>query len=131
MPKKMTLTTLVTGLRATEREAAISAAIQPEVCTAIILEGIASGAGTLDAWAAHDTVRLHRIAPGCMCCIGNLTLRVTLNRILRKPPQRLFIGLASTAHLMQLRAFLANTPYDKLLTLTDTMLAPPLVDVRH
>jgi G3E family GTPase len=117
----MTLATLVTGMRAMEREAAIAAALDPAVRTAVILEGMASGASTFDAWVAHDTVQIHRIAPGCMCCVGNLTLRVTLNRILRKPPQRLFISLATASHLAQLRTFLANAPYDTLLTLTEVM----------
>jgi hypothetical protein len=117
----MSLTTLVTGGSAAVREAAIAAAINPAVSTATILEGIACGSSALDALQTHDTLQVHRIAPGCMCCIGNLTLRVTLNRLLRKPPQRLFISLATTTHLAQLRTFLTNTPYDRLLTLTETM----------
>lgn len=115
----MTLTTLVTGMRAIERETAISAALDPDVRTAVILEGIASGSSAIDTLAARDTLQIHRIAPGCMCCVGNLTLRVTLNRILRNPPQRLFISLATATHLTQLRGFLTDAPYDALLTLTE------------
>lgn len=45
-------------------------------------------------------------------------MRVTLNRLLRRPPARLFIGLANAEHLEDLRAFLRHPPYDTLLTLT-------------
>ncbi|MBV8665973.1 MAG: GTPase [Burkholderiaceae bacterium] len=116
-----TLLTLVTGGTGSAREAAIAAALTPATSTAtsaaIIAEGIASGTGPLDT---H--LRLHRIAPGCMCCIGNLTLRVTLNRILRNPPQRIFISLATDTHLPQLQKFLASAPYDGLLSLTDPII---------
>jgi hypothetical protein len=117
----MTLTTLVIGGRAAARETAIAAAVDPAVVTALILEGIATGSSQLETLAALDTVRIVRIAPGCMCCVGNLTLRVTLNRILRHPPQQLFISLATSTHLTQILTFLTGAPYDALLTLTDTI----------
>jgi G3E family GTPase len=101
------------------REAAIADALDPAVSSAVILEGIASGASPLDA---HPSLAapgaLQRIAPGCMCCVGNLTLRVTLNRMLRNPPQRVFIGLATSTHLPQIMAFLSAPPYDQHLQLT-------------
>jgi len=40
-----------------------------------------------------------------------------LNRLLRQRPRRLFIGLASSEHLDQLRSWLAAPPYDQLLAL--------------
>lgn len=64
-----------------------------------------------------------RIAPGCLCCDGNLVLRVTLNRLLRQRPGRLFIGVASSEHLDQLRSWLAAPPYDQLLALSPTVQA--------
>ena len=113
----MTLTTLVSGSRGTAREAAIAAALTTEadLSTAIILEGLPDGQPAL---AASPTLFIARIAPGCPCCIGNLTMRVTLNRILRRPPARLYISLAPNAHLEKLRDFLTQEPYDKLLTLS-------------
>jgi len=114
----MTPTTLVIGGRAPMREAAIAAALDPAVPTAAILEGMASGASDLEA-GAMNALQIVRIAPGCMCCIGNLTLRVTLNRLLRKPPSRLFIAVADSTHLNQVRNFLTQEPYDAFLTLTD------------
>ena len=83
---------------------------------AVILEGLAPGNSPLDTMAAQ--LHLARIAPGCLCCSGNLVLRVTLNRLLRQRPGRLFIGVARGEHLDQLRSWLRSEPYDQLLTLT-------------
>ncbi|WP_426194299.1 GTPase [Massilia sp. DWR3-1-1] len=105
------LTTLVTGASAAAREQAIAAAAPPGA--AILLEGMPSGHTILP-----DHLGAVRIAPGCLCCSGNLVLRVTLNRIMRRRPARLFIGLASTEHLDQLRSWLLAPPYDQLLALT-------------
>lgn len=116
-------TTLVTGARAATREAAIAALLAPAAparaappgSCAVLLEGLPDGRGLI---TPSDTLFVHRIAPGCLCCTGNLVLRVTLNRVLRHRPARLFIGLASTEHLDQLRSWLQHPPYDQLLELT-------------
>jgi hypothetical protein len=110
--------TLVTGASPAAREAAIGAALAAAptpALAAILLEGLPSGATLL---TPSDKLRIDRIAPGCLCCTGNLVLRVTLNRILRLHPDRLFIGVASTDHLDQLRSWLTSAPYDQLLELT-------------
>jgi len=116
-------TTLVTGASAAAREAAIAARLAtllPELSAAaegrvaVILEGLASGSSPIPAL---PPVRLVRLAPGCMCCAGNLVLRVTLNRLLRQGPERLFIGVANSEHLDQLRSWLQQAPYDQLLAL--------------
>jgi G3E family GTPase len=113
------LTTLVTGVHARAREAAIAAYLaehhSPSL-PAVILEGLAPGASPLDAMEGE--LKLARIAPGCLCCAGNLVLRVTLNRLLRQRPERLFIGVARSEHLDQLRSWLQSEPYDQLLRLT-------------
>ena len=116
-----TMATLVVGGSYAAREAAIAAALQPGERSAVILEGLPDGkaASPLESTLAADDIR--RIAPGCLCCAGNLTMRVTLNRVLRHPPQRLFIGLADATHLAQIRAFLAAPAYQSLLTLTDDL----------
>lgn len=106
--------TLVAGASPVARERAIGAGLDPAIPTAVILEGIPSGNPIL---APSPTLQLHRLAPGCLCCTGNLVLRVTLNRVLRTPVQRLYIGLANAAHLDQLRSWLMTTPYDQLLEL--------------
>jgi hypothetical protein len=114
------ITTLVTGARARDRDTAIAALLPPDPAdTAIIAEGLADPASIL-----ADHPRLMRIAPGCLCCAGNLVLRVTLNRLLRRPPAQLFISLADATHVGQLRALLSAPPYDTLLSLCDDVAAP-------
>jgi hypothetical protein len=112
-------TVLVTGPSATAREAAIFHALQHATPrddgAAVILEGLPDGNGQLEA---SDNLLISRIAPGCLCCAGNLVMRVTLNRLLRQRPARLFIGVAGTAHLDQLRSWLSSPPYDQLLALS-------------
>jgi hypothetical protein len=119
----MTLTTLVIGARASVREAAIASTLDTSVTTALILEGLPDGSGSLDVLAELPDIKLIRIAPGCLCCTGNLIMRVTLNRILRRPPERLYISLATATHLDQIRQFLTQKPYDALLTLGDDLYA--------
>ena len=120
-----TVLTLVTGASARAREAAIAASLSDlhdlhEGATqAIILEGLASGTSPLDDLPAGSSVA--RIAPGCLCCTGNLVLRVTLNRLLRRRPSRIFIGVADSEHLDQLRSWLHSAPYDQLLRLTSDL----------
>ncbi|MGI4719142.1 MAG: GTPase [Janthinobacterium lividum] len=117
-------TFLVTGASAAAREAAIAArlaaapATSPGRFSAVILEGLAAGSSPIPE---DSSVRLVRLAVGCPCCAGNLVLRVTLNRLLRQGPERLFIGLASSEHLDQLRSWLQNAPYDQLLALEPTV----------
>ena len=124
-PRKAALT-LVTGATPAAREQAIAglAAAPASGLTAILLEGLAVGrALPLPFDVPSEQLQLHRIAAGCLCCTGNLVLRVTLNRILRLQPERLFIGLATTDHLDQLRSWLQQAPYDQLLELTPDVCA--------
>ena len=119
--------TLVTGATPADREAAVAALLtttaDPYTSSsasssfiAVLLEGIPAGHGVLAD--SSDAVLIQRIAPGCLCCTGNLVLRVTLNRLLRRRPERLLIGVATTEHLDQLRSWLQHPPYDQLLELT-------------
>ncbi|MGJ7915614.1 GTPase [Massilia sp. LXY-6] len=120
-------TTLVTGPSAEARERAIHAQLQlsdlhqTSARAAIILEGLAPGNSPLDTLPEH--LLFARIAPGCLCCTGNLVLRVTLNRMLRQRPDRLFIGVARSEHLDQLRSWLQAEPYDQLLRLTANLIS--------
>lgn len=122
-------TWLVTGSRATEREAAIAARLETGVSCVAILEGLADGGSALafdpaDAPIPHDPApQVLRIAPGCLHCSGNLILRVTLNRVLRHPPARLYISLASAEHLELLRSWLSEAPYGELLDLQSDIAA--------
>ena len=117
------ITSLVTGPSAGARERLIAAQLAAHAssapaapaCVAVLLEGLPDGLGLI---APSTAVLIARIAPGCLCCTGNLVLRVTLNRLLRQRPGRLYIALALAAHLDQLRSWLLQPPYDQLLELT-------------
>ena len=114
------ITTLVTGATASAREQRIAAQLDVEAprahaWVAVLLEGLPDGTSII---SPSSSVLIERIAPGCLCCTGNLVLRVTLNRLLRRRPERLYLGLAATAHLDQLRSWLQQPPYDQLLELT-------------
>ncbi|KAB8060568.1 GTPase [Janthinobacterium sp. FT14W] len=121
--RRPTPLTLVSGGSAAGREAAIARALPPDQPAAVILEGLADGNGILADLAEQVSpspsfpLQLLRIAPGCLCCSGNLVLRVTLNRLLRHPPALLFISLADASHIEQLRTWLTASPYDALLAL--------------
>ena len=113
-------TSLVIGPTAGARERLIAAQLAPDLpgapaCVAVLLEGLPDGTNII---FPSPSVLIERIAPGCLCCTGNLVLRVTLNRLLRRRPERLYIALAVTAHLDQLRSWLLQPPYDQLLELT-------------
>ena len=129
-------TWLVTGARAGAREAAIAARLARdpglggvELPTVIILEGLSDGGSALAFDPADGPVgvapvpKVLRIAPGCLHCSGNLVLRVTLNRVLRHPPARLYISLATAEHLELLRAWLSEPPYGDLLDLQSDIAA--------
>jgi len=124
------ITSLVTGPTASARERwiaaqlaaqpapaapAVPAALAAPERVAVLLEGLPDGLGLIAPSAA---VLIARIAPGCLCCTGNLVLRVTLNRLLRQRPGRLYIALALADHVDQLRSWLLQPPYDQLLELT-------------
>lgn len=115
----MTRITLVTGRQASIREAALAQLIDEHRKTALILEGLPTG--TASFFEDRSNLMQVRIAPGCLCCTGNLVLRVTLNRLLRQVPDDIFISLANDTHLEQLRQFLSSPPYDKLLHLEPTL----------
>lgn len=126
---ELPLVTLVTGASAASRESALAAILAPSraqpMRIALILEGLPDGsqrtAMLLDPAQNPAILQAARIAPGCFCCIGNMTMRVTLNRMLRQRPARLYISLATVSHLDAIRALMTQAPYDSWLTLTDDM----------
>lgn len=121
MPPALALTLLAGGSYA-QREQAIaklceadaasasaSPSATPSSCIAVILEGLPAGDLILQS---SNRLLVHRIAPGCFCCIGNLTMKVTLNRLLRQPLTHLYLAIASSAHLDNIQLTLAQPPYD-------------------
>lgn len=115
----MSFVTLVTGPSGKARECAIASRLDPHVFSVVILEGFPSGNSILENQSSHPNLKILRIAAGCMCCTGNLVLRVTLNRVLRESPQQIFLSLTDAEHGDALRSFLTAAPYDTLLTLTE------------
>ena len=115
----MIKTRLIYGLTSIERENKIAAMLTPNSMNAVIIEGVANGHSKLGEIDQNDNLIIQRIAPGCPCCIGNLTMRVTLNRLLRKSPHHLYISLASNEHLPTIREFLQTAQYKDLLTLQE------------
>jgi hypothetical protein len=58
---------------------------------------------------APDDVPLALLAPGCVCCVGQVPLRVTLGRLVRSHrPQNILLLLATAEHLPRVRALLAD-----------------------
>lgn len=84
---------------------------------AVIVEGLPDGRGLLEATGAA----VSRIAAGCICCGGNLVLRVTLDRALRRRPPALWIVPATDMHLERIREFLCAPPYSGLLVLGEDL----------
>ncbi len=113
----MTWLTLVHGGSGAAREAAIAAEVDRSQTSAAILEGIASGSSALNSLAESSVMKLIRVAPGCPCCSGNLTMRITLNRVLREKPARLFLSLANAEHKAKVREFLQEAQYREHLEL--------------
>ena len=58
---------------------------------------------------APEDVPLARLAPGCVCCVGQVPLRVTVVRTVRAHrPDDLLLLLASAQHLPRVRALLED-----------------------
>jgi len=85
---------------------------EPSRGWSVVLEG---GPGNL---SAPPGVTLHQLAPQCVCCAGQLVLRVTLARILRlEKPQRLLLELAHGEHLDQVQSMLQSGSFSAFLRL--------------
>ncbi len=114
----MTLLSLVLGGSADDRERAIAADIPPGLACAAIIEGLPSGgAAPLNEMPPDVSLEVVRVAPGCPCCTGNLTMRVTLNRVLRRSPARLYLSLSDASHREQVLLFLQAPQYLALLAI--------------
>lgn len=81
---------------------------------ALLLEGLPSGDTSLEQLPALQIVRL---PPACLCCVGNLVLRVQLNRLLRTRPAAIFIAPLNPDHGPALRLQLQAADYARHLDL--------------
>lgn len=64
--------------------------------------------GSFTPLDAPDEVAVTRLAAGCVCCVGQLPLKVTLARMLRAGRTDLLLLLASGAHLPLVRSMLTD-----------------------
>jgi hypothetical protein len=55
-----------------------------------------------------DEVAVARLGGGCVCCVGQLPLRVTLARLIRAGRSDLLLLLVSGDHLPQVRSMLTD-----------------------
>ena len=88
----------------------------------IIAEGLPSGSSPLDELSTHPQLHIVRLAPACLCCAGNLVLKVHLNRVITRAKRNsavpfLFISLVDAQHLAQLQSQLSQAPLDQHLRL--------------
>lgn len=115
-------TTVVTGARASDRENCIASAIAagPASRIAVLIEGMPDGRTVLEE---GPDLHVARVASGCLCCTGNLVMKVTLNRLLRLRPSRIYIGVANSAHLSSLRELLSSPQYATRIQLEDDLAA--------
>jgi len=113
----MTVLSLVLGGSADDRERAIAADLPPGLACVAIIEGLPSGAAPLNEVPPDVSLEVVRVAPGCPCCTGNLTMRVTLNRVLRRSPARLYLSLSDASHREQVLMFLQAPQYLDLLAI--------------
>lgn len=117
---RLTKLSIVAGGSYAQREAWITTTLQ-NLCSdsseshhryGVLLEGLPTGSMSLRA-SSH--LKLERIAPGCFCCIGQIAMRVTLNRLLRQQLNHLFIAMNDVEHLSALRASLSSPAYASFL----------------
>ena len=113
----MTDCTIVSGGTAYDREAAIAARLDAHISTAVLLAGTHGGRHPLADTAKWPHMRVETIMAGCPCCNAGMVMRVMLDRILRRRPARLFIGLAQADHLRHLQDYLSTAPYAALVCL--------------
>lgn len=125
--------TLLAGGSASARELALLPEIRQRLqqgqALGVLIEGMPSGSGNLQDWLAEAALsqattvnlQLHRLAPACLCCAGNMVMKVFLNRLLRQHPPlaAIFITLANAEHLPALRAQLSSATYQQHLELQE------------
>jgi len=97
--------------------------IPPDESVSCIIEGAPSD-GTAEI-GVGPTGYVHVLAPGCPCCNGNLTLRVTLARVLRlEAPRNLIIAIIDERHQESLASTLALPQWSEYLRVNLPQAAP-------
>lgn len=77
-------------------------ALHPQGRRAILAEGFGS-------FTAPDGIAVAGLGGGCVCCIGQVPLRVTLTRLMRaERPEHLLLLLSDDRHLPRIRSLLTD-----------------------
>jgi hypothetical protein len=101
----MTRVSLVVADGQVRQQAEVDAwlAAHPAGVRAVVAEGL------FQPLTVPADIVISQVAAGCVCCAGQVPLRVTLVRILRMArPQDLLLVVGSATHLGRLRALLAD-----------------------
>ena len=97
-----------------------------------VAAGAAAQQRALDAWATtapapraalveggfHDLesppeTTVARLAPGCVCCVGSVPMRVALTRLLRQQrPASVLLLIAANTHRERVERMLTSAPLD-------------------
>lgn len=93
----------------------------PSALAAVILEGLPTGSSLLQT---HSQLLIERVASGCFCCAGQLVMKVTLHRLLRKHPRYIYIGMIDAQHLANLQHTLSQPPYQTWLKIEKVIQLP-------
>jgi G3E family GTPase len=76
--------------------------------------------GAFFALQAPEQVPVVRLAPGCVCCVGQTPLRVALLRLLReRRPQSVLLLLSTAGHRGRVRDMLARGALGEVFDLVD------------
>lgn len=77
-------------------------ALHPVGRRAILAEGFGS-------FTAPDGIAVAGLGGGCVCCVGQVPLRVTLTRLMRaERPEHILLLLADDQHLPRIRSLLTD-----------------------
>ncbi len=106
--------TLIAGSSYSHRETWICNQVSqlPAQKIGVLLEGLPQGDFLLEP---SQNLLLERLASGCFCCVGNLVVRVVLNRLIRSKTSHIFIGLSLAEHLASFKTFLQDSSYQELI----------------
>jgi G3E family GTPase len=88
-----------------QRQAAVDQwlSAHPSGVRAVVAEG------AFEPLAVPENVLISQLTAGCVCCVGQVPLRVALVRMLRSArPRNLLLVVSGATHLERLRALLAD-----------------------
>jgi G3E family GTPase len=123
-------TVVVTGARGAGKTTWLAHALDARPAAerrAVLLTEV--GAASLDP---RRNVTVAAAEPGCICCVGQVSLRIALTRLLRESmPARLYLELGEPAHLGASLRTLRNPWLAPVLTLVEVVGVVDAADAVH